>query len=504
MIATSNSVAKGMSGLMGCWALVLSLTGCGSSGPLEAADEEPVEASFEELISGASDVTGSVAGSQSETAIYFPGTNGVGALYAYNGDHSGVTYTDTTRTIQHGSSIMDYSFWNNSTQQWVHRSVSPPSGFSLLWADPALAGSGGHVFYSALASPDSKWGSASSITDDENTLGSEVQSRLGGACIARSTDGGKTFAILQCLINDNQDFYDGGSLAIAGTQLFAAYLVDSSSGRIEVWRSSTLGGTLSQTSDPFPGVAVNSHPILTASNGSMFIAVVDSSGVLRMSEWASTGWRTPVKVTSGISAQATPIAVRNNTTNRTVRHGPPFAYACGLGETGQVIDLQCRFLVLKHVSDAPAERGFYFQGARCRFTGMPRWTCGEISGWKTPADKFTNSFLPAVAVGGLGNNQFVWKASYWRNTYNSIAAQYSSATLVAASIRSPWTEVTITGPQTPCPDRRGYWGDYDKMAANFNGQSNMFFARGISDSTETCSPKLYDTNVHVSEVAIAP
>jgi hypothetical protein len=150
------------------------------------------------------------------------------------------------------------------------------------------------------------------------------------------------------------------------------------------------------------------------------------------------------------------------------------------------------------------ERGFYFQGARCRFTGMPRWSCGEVSGWKSPSDKNSNSFLPAVAVGGLGNNQFAWKASYWRNTYDPVAAKYGGSYLVSANFSSPWTEVAETGAQTPCPDLRGYWGDYDKMAPNFDGTSNLSFARGIADSTAGCSPKRYDTSVHVSEVSISP
>jgi len=78
-----------------------------------------------------------------------------------------------------------------------------------------------------------------------------LNSYLGGACIARSTDGGLIFGIAQC-VSSNNDFYDGSSMVAAGSaydrSVFAAFR-DVDQNRIDVWRSPNDTGQFQNASE---------------------------------------------------------------------------------------------------------------------------------------------------------------------------------------------------------------------------------------------------------------
>src|SRR5260370_199903 len=60
-------------------------------------------------------------------------------------------------------------------------------------------------------------------------------SGIGGACIARSTDFGKSFTSYQCIHQPAYDFYDGGHMASGPNgDIYAAY-VDVSTSKVDIW-----------------------------------------------------------------------------------------------------------------------------------------------------------------------------------------------------------------------------------------------------------------------------
>ena len=123
-----------------------------------------------------------------------------------------------SRLVTKGASLMGWSWSDDGGQNWTHGGpLATPKNWSVLWGDPAMAVSGSKsniVFLSNLAVPDAKY-PAGGISGSF----ASSPSNIGGACIAKSADGGKSFAIWQCVRNTaalpafsdavNGHFYDG-------------------------------------------------------------------------------------------------------------------------------------------------------------------------------------------------------------------------------------------------------------------------------------------------------
>jgi hypothetical protein len=79
------------------------------------------------------------------------------------------------------------------------------------------------------------------------------------------------------------------------------------------------------------------------------------------------------------------------------------------------------------------------------------------------------------------------------STETKVALHVSPANFSTAAVR-------VSGWQVPCPDLRGYWGDYDSMTAGSDG----LFHRVFSDSTGgACTAQAYaSTPLGVSESVI--
>jgi hypothetical protein len=165
------------------------------------------------------------SGTQSETsattALVGTTTRIVVTFNDDTNDGTSITYTSTGRHINSGASNMGWSYSDNGGATWNYGGkVKPPSGWPVLWGDPAVTTSQTNysvVFMSNLAIPSGKFPSGG-IDGSVDPFAPE--SYLGGACIAKSTDSGKTFAIYQCVTNTTPvegvgdatqgHFYDGG------------------------------------------------------------------------------------------------------------------------------------------------------------------------------------------------------------------------------------------------------------------------------------------------------
>ena len=108
-------------------------------------------------------------------------------------------------------------------------------------------------------------------------------SYIGGACFARSTDGGITFQNYQCVSNNVKNstpntekghFYDGGSMASSRQgEIFAGFM-DYTTGQIDVYRSPDANGTFKLLPNPFPNMDIYNHARLRVdlATGALYVA----------------------------------------------------------------------------------------------------------------------------------------------------------------------------------------------------------------------------------------
>ena len=158
-----------------------------------------------------SQVTGqdnaTAATTQSETAGTTSYVNGTSRIVVGFNDETPdanlIIYGPTTRHTKQGATQMGWSYSDNGGATWTYGgSLPPPTGWSALWGDPAMTTWGASysvVFLSSLAIPKSKFPAGG--IDGPVTIGNGKSAYIGGACIAKSRDGGKTFAHFQCVQN---------------------------------------------------------------------------------------------------------------------------------------------------------------------------------------------------------------------------------------------------------------------------------------------------------------
>lgn len=472
---------------VGSWlALLLGLSGCTSSHSVTGVDNQ------------------TKPGSQSETVATTSYSNNINRIVvAYNdetNEANHITYTATDRVIRAGTSLMGWSYSDDAGAHWTYGGkVAPPNGWAALWGDPALATSGAAyniVFMSNLAMPSSKFpnGGVHGYVYYENGKSAYV----GGACIARSTDGGKSFVNYQCVSNtqpvpDVPDatqghFYDGGSLASnSAGEVFAAY-ADIATGLIDVYRSPNANGRFALLPTPFPGMIAASHGRLrTGPDGALYVAAQFVSGAgdfIYMNRYVNGAWGTPVPVSDasevypsidfGTTAQGAAL---------TLRTGPQFGYDIGTASEGD----QDAVRMLYTRRD---ETGHLYLDASACTADLGR--CVRVAGWKFqgggPGNTAVDTFNPdVVAWRGLLGVPPTWQAT-WAYHYGTQGfINVSRATLGYVHGTALLFPVDILHNAPVCSDLRGYWGDYDAMIMTGFQGSVMQWMRFATDSSAGCS-----------------
>ncbi len=457
------------------------------------------------LVTGTDTPTGSAT--QSETSATTSYVGGVNRLtVSYNdetGEQQNITYTQSDRVVNQGASLMGWSYSDNTGTNWTYGGkVKPPKGWSVLWGDPALTTSGASynvVFLSNLAVPDSKFPAGG--IHGYLYYGTGTSSYIGGACIARSTNGGQTFAIYQCIQNTKPvegvpdtpqgHFYDGGNMASNGAgEIFAAY-VDVATGLIDVWRSPGVNGSFQPIATPFPNSYVASHPLLrTARDNSLYVAAQllggDGSYYVWMNRFANGAWGTPVQASSpsalypgidfGTSVQGSELNLRN---------GQQFGFDVGAASDGgndAVRMLYCRYDQNQHL---------YIDASACN---AALTTCGPVPGWKFqgggPGNTAVDTYNPdVVAWPGFIGLPPIWQASWAYHYGNVTTVNVSRATLGYVNGTALIFPVDIIQNAPVCSDTRGYWGDYDSMLQVGWQNTNGIWMRFLADSSLGCSKR---------------
>ena len=508
-------------------------------------------------VTGADPTT--AAAQQAETAYNLSVVNGQRIETVTSDDETDeipnfVTYTDSSRTVFRGYSLVGWSYRIRTAQSpnppFTHApKLRPPSGWAVLWGDPSITS---HpdlpnvVLIASLAVPDAKFPSGGIM----GGVGG-VCTPLGGACVARSTDGGQSFSIASCFsdtrpINGFLDtctgfervkghFFDGSSVAITRSgNTFTGYaaFVDSDLGVEAIYRmndvtsspaqafvrdNGRMGSVGSTGIEPDEGDVggIGTHLRLRARGAELWKMSRDkgdlkvnihgrnASFVLaaRNAAWDLVGKDGDLNpdVPIGTDAQGFPVNVRT---------GPQFAFDIGRNEVGQE---EMRFVYL-----ARSPAGVFLQAGYCPIDLSS--SCVTLPAWTAPASQTPGQFHPAIKFGlsDPANHQGTWKVTF-QQVVSGGQVVIAEAELVRPDLMpgSPTsnpttglTRLTDTTPQSPCPDLRkndtgafisSYWGDYDDMGYD---PVSKTFTRVFSDSSPACSVRrqFTSTPIHVSAV----
>jgi hypothetical protein len=456
------------------------------------------------------------AAAQSETGGTSSFVGGVNRLVvAFNDDTNDdgkVLFADSSsRKVLAGASQMGWSYSDNNGVNWTYGGkLATPKGWSVLWGDPAMTTSRALysiVFMSNLAVPDSKFPSGG--IDGPFYSGSDIRSSpLGGACIAKSTDGGKTFAIYQCVSNQDPiadlpeavhgHFYDGGSMASSPTGEIFAGFIDVATSQIDVWRAADANQPFKRLPGPFPKLVSGSHPRLRVANDGTLYAgaeVVSSYADYRvfLNRYQNGSWGTPTQASDstvlypGVDLNSTVLG-----SELTLRTGPQFGFDVGAASAGGLDGI--RILYTRNSGSR-----LYVGGAVC---ASDLSSCSTATGnWGTvapgPNDQPFDSFNPdVVAWPGFIGIPPIWQGTFvTRYGKSTTSINVARETLGYLPDGTPFTiPVDIVKNAPVCSDTRGYWGDYDDMLlvgfkSDGNGGSTGTWMRFVTDSSAGCSKR---------------
>ena len=444
------------------------------------------------------------ANDQSETAISVQGYGRQVITVTYNdgtGNDGKIVYTPTQRTVFAGASLMGWSYSIDNGNHWTYGGkVTPGPDWPILWGDPAITASKTNqaiVFISNLAVPASKYPGPGGIIATKFSNG--LASAIGGACIARSTDFGKSFTSYQCVHEPSYDFYDGGTMASGPYgDIYAAYM-DISSGLVDIWHSPSDSGTFSLMANAFLGVSPTTHPRLRVSlDGALYAAVRTSNGDVVINRFGNGAWGSP-KAACHNAEQYPGVAL----SDRVVRTGPQFSFDVG----ARSIIGNDEVRVVCTTRDSQTNR-LFLETSFCPLdlsTG-----CLDAPGWSTSTQNragFTgDQFNPIVqAFPGFFSIPPVWKVSFLSReddpTGNKVGVQQGNlAVLPLPGMQRIFLEFDLVTAQTPCPDNRGYWGDYDDLRVFGFNNGDAQLVRTETDSSAGCTKRWDVTSeqVHVS------
>jgi hypothetical protein len=508
-------------------------------------------------------------GMQAETACavsVFPSDKRQVEVVATNDDttNSGFIYSDTGRAATVGASQMGWYFRErttaNPTPPWQHGRLVPgganAADVDVLWGDPGVAAAPDApnlMLMGTLVVPHAKFGPNTCSDGVTPCINGSVASRdgcspLGGACVARSLDGGKTFTMQHCfrdvspgacIVSNSTNstlghFYDGIDLAIgSGTAPPAAVAM-----RDVDTRKEALWVMANGVTDPtFTFVDTNTGPLGALGNDSQQITVhvrlrYDSGNRLwRMSPDLESvtvdntttadvsilkvnilGRNAPAKaIASDYKAKGlagTPVSGiptgpndPDSTRPGSVRFGPQFDFDVGVNETGGD---EMRFAYMATDSTGLS----YIQAGFCNFDLT---NCATPKEWRSSSNMSVRQFHPAIKHGfDPRGNRHLWKVTYYELTPDGQHVAVIATDLLRngpgsfGAVRFNPVEVVPASRQAACPDSRtddDYWGDYDDML--FNPQQ-CAFVRPFTDSSQGCLKRqaFRSTHQHLSAVEI--
>ncbi|CAN5238040.1 hypothetical protein BH09MYX1_BH09MYX1_57820 [soil metagenome] len=389
-----------------------------------------------------------------------------------------IAYDPTSRRVYPGASLAGWSFSNDGGQSFKYMGkVRPPLGWKVLWGDPAITVSRTdqeYMFLSTLAVPDAKFPSVGYI--DGSFAPPNQPSPLGGACILRSSDYGKTFTVSsQDCLTDSADFYDGGSMETDADGAVYASFVDYDKQAIHVWRAATPTSLFVRLPDPFAGKTggaandgIQSHPrlrfdIVTRRIYVMAIGKIkqdseanptlvgysdlgenrrDYVGSLYIDWWDGTSWHGPFTVADDVLGYPA-VAIDSQDPFGWIRTGPQFSFDIGDASVKGYDEVRIAYTKTKPNGD----RGIQVLACQRDVAG-----CLSPSEWSTMVSP-RSQWNPEVRT------QLGWFGvpSVWKLAYSSTESESGNAHALDAGLaRSDWFEPAhCHAGFSPVPAQRG-------------------------------------------------
>jgi len=508
---------------------LLTLGGAGGCGNFDqnggTIDDSLVSETQAALLSGANSASTQAITSESDPAFAgrFQSETSM-AISIYKGT--------TMRIVGYNAQDIDSYMYFASPYRYVYQYASL-MGWSYRSAASGKAWNAGHVYDFVLGSSNLLWGdpsvaamprtpnvyfvnlsanmSVDVAVDPQDSYGDPtVSSILSGGCIARSTDQGQTFSAWRC-VPAGATHYDGSSVAAlsdsTGTKKQRIYMafVNVPAHKIDVWYYNETTGDFTLIDDPFPNTFIGNHPRLYTSNRydnvlTVYLAAIDRDGRLLLNAHDGTKWiwgSSPVVAATGVEGVPT-VALQNGARIATTQGG--FNFAVGRSEYDNSI-AEARFFYAVYTPN----NKIGLQGARCLLNGTP--SCSSPSAWVTPSS--AQSFYPAVDAGYNSSKVWDWRVSYYGDNDNpsSQVKVYHANPKVTKNSKGAlsysFNPKAATAAQTPCPNSKAYWGDYDDMRADPAG--NGIYYRTFTDSTGSAcdtSQPLRGNPQHVTEVKL--
>jgi hypothetical protein len=455
------------------------------------------------------------SGGQSETSFAMSRFGDVARLtVTYNDgtDQAAVQYTATTRVAKKGATHLGWSNSNDYGASWSYGGrVAPSDAWPILWGDPGITHSvrdQHYVYIVSLAIPKAKLDAAPG-----GEISGPVNDYIGGACIARSVNGGQTFSLYQCVqtteADSTGDFYDGGNMA-SDTQgnIYAGWVnVDRSA--VHIWRAVGENGTFQKLANPFGASTMVSHPRLRVNleTNELFVMAIDINGELLLARWNGSSWGGTWH--TGMFAQSYPCIVASGAlcgSSPVVRTGPQFSF--DIGSFGKAND-HIRMMFTRYSS---LNGRLFIAGAGCMLGNqncqyIPEWGTGEGD-----KDKVNASYNPLVRAFRSTEMASKGEPSLWMGSHTTYHPATGRVSFGMGGLgmfedqngQDLFIHLAIfqLANQILCADLRGYWGDYDDLQAlgPVPGRTSNVFARTLTDSSQGCDYRWQYTSsqVHVS------
>lgn len=466
-----------------CLALVMSLSGCALK-PRSVTGEQN-------------------RGQQSETAFSVNrSANATTITVTYNDDseQNAVQYTSTSRRASRGATHLGWSYSTDFGTTWIYGGrVTPIDSWPILWGDPGITNSvrdQRYVFIASLAVPRAKLDMAPG-----GVIDGPANNYIGGACIARSTDAGKTFILRQCVQTTEADltgdFYDGGNMASDTKGRIYAGWVNVDRSTVHIWRAADENSLFTKLPNPFAGELMSSHARLRVNleTDELYVMAMNYSGELLITSWNGSSWSAIWH--TGMYGAAYPCLASSgapcNSGDTVLRTGPQFSF--DIGGFGRGND-HIRMMFTRR---GASNNRLYIAGAGCMISTrqcryIPEWGTGEGG-----AEKVDSSFNPLVtayrdsAMAARGEPS-LWMGSH--STYSPRSGRVSFGLGGMGIFKDQsgqnhflYLAIYSLNNRVLCADLRGYWGDYDDLHAlgPVPQRQSTVFARTYTDSQLGCA-----------------
>jgi len=487
--------------------LVAAVPACG--GPDDGTGGEVIDKTESELVFASGNPFGT------ETSVTTSITQSEGSLGVFgefvitsnaNTDAPFLSFNSGSRQIRPSTSMMTFKRVapdDEGGETFASGRVRPPSGWSVLWGDPSITrnrANSSQIYLANLAIPTSKFPASWEIDGDVDPSGlpaSYCGAYIGGACIARSTNGGTSFTLSSsdCVQRTstscpNGTFYDGSALETSPEGRVYAAFNDVFRFAHDVYMATSGTGSFARVTDPPMAGSTFSHPRMKSGPNGLYMLLWDGSN-LRITRYPATtsrtaAWTTPVLVSANVTTEDD-----LTLSDRTIRLGPQYGLAIGKNEfNGDEVRI-----VFATVTAGRHHLHF----AKC--TTGTTITCSQPSIWNT--DGFGGQqWAPAIAYG----NKFSGGAPFWVFTFhnNSNFPTGNQVELWSGMLPNSSSLSTIRQEdfnQIPCPDLRGYWGDYDYMETGFTGSGapGLTFRAFTQSGTAGCVRDMYTSSTKFDE-----